>query len=317
MNLRLQAGNKGSFTVMQLTDSHTGEDAGKNARTAELIEQLIAWEKPDFIVHTGDAVWGERSEEQIREALLPLSESGIPWTYVFGNHDAEAAHNKDRLFECIRKMPNCRMWHDEGSGSDRLGNHYLEVCNGAGQVMWVLFFLDSGEMYPDPRVGGYAVIGREQIDWYRRVSARYASENPGYAAMLFQHIALPEFREMWEMETTYGMKREEVCCPRINTGFFSALVEDGHARGVFVGHDHTNDFWGTRFGVALGYGRQSGYGGYSADDFLKGCRMFRLSCDEGQKKAAVPSFETYLRLEDGRQITSPWKREPEYVRHDL
>ena len=99
------------------------------------------------------------------------------------------------------------------------------------------------------------------------------------------------------------MCREGITCPRVNTGLFAALLHTP-VRGVFVGHDHVNDFYGTLYGITLGYGRQSGYGSYSAPDYLRGCRMFRLRQEDGGH------FETWLRLENGEKIREPWHREP-------
>ncbi len=68
------------------------------------------------------------------------------------------------------------------------------------------------------------------------------------------HIALPEHLDVWMHEMCYGVKREGIGCPRVNSGFFSAMLEAGHTKGVFVGHDHVNDYWGRLYGIALGYG---------------------------------------------------------------
>lgn len=70
------------------------------------------------------------------------------------------------------------------------------------------------------------------------------------------HIALPEYNEVWDTRICYGDKREEVCAPKINSGFFTAMLETGHTKAVFVGHDHINDYIGDLYGILLGYGRR-------------------------------------------------------------
>jgi hypothetical protein len=55
------------------------------------MRELIRAENPDFIMTTGDTVYGERNLDFLEKALEPVLESGIPWGYAFGNHDVEFA----------------------------------------------------------------------------------------------------------------------------------------------------------------------------------------------------------------------------------
>ena len=81
----------------------------------------------------------------------------------------------------------------------------------------------------------------------------------------------------------------------------NAMQEKGDMKGVFVGHDHVNDFAGDYNGILLAYGRGTctGHeyiggihrGGYIFPGMLPGCRMMVLNRDA--------SFETYVRLCDG------------------
>ena len=40
----------------------------------------------------------------------------------------------------------------------------------------------------------------------------------------------------------------------MNDGLFSLMVRGGKMKGVFVGHDHINDYEGTLHGIRLSYG---------------------------------------------------------------
>ena len=55
-----------------------------------------------------------------------------------------------------------------------------------------------------------------------------------------------------------GRAAEDECPGALNTGMFAAMVETGSVMGVFVGHDHDNDYVVAEKGIALGYGRFSG-----------------------------------------------------------
>ena len=295
----------GSFRIMQLTDSHYEGDPSVDGKTRDLMARLVEWEKPDFIVHTGDAVWGERSEERLEAALEVLCASGIPWTFAFGNHDAEVLGNEKEILAHLMTMPGCVAFQGEDAG--RVGDHVLRIRKG-DQTRWALCVLNSGT--GDAPGGGYLPMLRSQTDWYRAQVRAMEKESPDFGLLIFQHIAWPEYWDVWRYEETWGMRREGLSCPRVNGGLYAAALEAGHLRGVFVGHDHVNDFYGTLRGITLGYGRQSGYGSYSSPDYLRGCRMFEVREDNTEH------FETWMRLEDGRVVRSPWHRLPMEKRAD-
>ena len=78
----------GRFRLMQLTDIHyTQEDPAADSRTIALMREMIRAEQPDFIMITGDTVYGPRAAELLKPALEPVLESGVPWCFAFGNHD--------------------------------------------------------------------------------------------------------------------------------------------------------------------------------------------------------------------------------------
>jgi 3',5'-cyclic AMP phosphodiesterase CpdA len=53
-----------------------------------------------------------------------------------------------------------------------------------------------------------------------------------------------------------------ICCAALNTGLYAAMKEMNDIKALWVGHDHKNDFYGDFYGITLGYGRKTGYGGY-------------------------------------------------------
>ena len=70
------------------------------------------------------------------------------------------------------------------------------------------------------------------------------------------------------------------------------MLEMGDVKGVFVGHDHINDYYGDLYGIKLCYGRGTGFNTYGKENFLHGARIIRLKENEQE-------FESWLRLEDG------------------
>lgn len=299
----LRFDEKGLFKIMQLTDIHYTDDSEDDHRSVDMIGRLIRLEQPDFIMVTGDTVYGKDNMKNIAKALKPMRDSQIPWSLVLGNHDVEQNASPRDMISLAASMEGCAVWHDEASG-DGYGNHYLEVKDREGRIAWLIFGLDSGMDNPMKEVGGYAYLTPRQIQWYRNCIGQYREKAKDFHALVFQHMALPEIEEVWRYEISIGTKRDGFGSPRVNSGFFSMLLEEGHTSGVFFGHDHANDFWGRRFGIALGYGRASGYGGYGTEDFPLGARIFILD----EKKPG--EFETYTRLDNGICVKNPWIHQP-------
>lgn len=304
MDKKLYFREDGSFRLMQLTDIHyCQEDTAGDAKTIALMRELIQAEKPDFVMITGDAVYGPGCLEQLDVVMEPIVEAGIPFSFTFGNHDAEYAGNKAEILEKLKSYPGSRVFHDPES-CDGMANHWLELCGRDGKAQWLIFGIDSGDYNPMKHVGGYGYVTHRQIQWYRDAIASYERQGDPFGAMVFMHAALHEHAEVWKYEICYGTKRDGSGHSRINSGFFSAMLEAGHTKGVFVGHDHTNDYWGLLYGIALGYGRCTGFGTYGAQDFPRGCRIFRFT--EGDTE----NFVTYERLEHGIVVDDPWIQHP-------
>ena len=72
---------------------------------------------------------------------------------------------------------------------------------------------------------------------------------------------------------------------------FAAMIEAGDVMGVFVGHDHDNDYIVNAYGIALGYGRFTG-GKTTYTNMENGARVIELT--EGERM-----FRTYIRLRSG------------------
>ena len=306
---KLAFSEEGKFKILQFTDIHFSDNNQVDEETVRLMRKILKEENPDFIMITGDTVYGENNVEHLHLALAPVIESQIPFSYTFGNHDTEEGADYSILFPMITAIPNCVAYHDECSKVG-MGNHMLEVVDGNGEVKWVIVGMDSGNYNPIKHIGGYAYVQKEQINWYQEKIKEYEEKNPNFSALLFMHIPLPEYHELWDMEICYGKKREGICSPKINSGFFAAMQEAGHTKGVFVGHDHINDFYGEMYGITLGYGRATGYNTYGQEDFLRGARIFILDQNN------IEGFETYVRLSDGTVINKPEVHMPQRKRDD-
>ena len=62
--------------------------------------------------------------------------------------------------------------------------------------------------------------------------------------ILFMHIPIQEYMDMYNFENIYGNKGETVCCQATNTGLFRVIKEQKTIEWISCGHDHNNDYAG-------------------------------------------------------------------------
>jgi hypothetical protein len=104
----------------------------------------------------------------------------------------------------------------------------------------------------------------------------------------FFHIPFPEFEIVRNQKNTLGSTFEPVCSPNLNSGLFTSFIEMKDILGVFVGHDHNNDFVGQLDRIWLVYGRKTGYNAAYKEILDRGARVIELH--ENDRK-----FDTYIR----------------------
>ena len=286
------------FKIVQFTDIHWHNGEEPDQQSAALIARVAKTESPDLIVLTGDILAGggcEDAAESLRQVVQTVEACGVPWAAVFGNHDDEGTADRHELMAIMSESP-LSLTQPGPAEIPGVGNYVLSIQSFKENVpAAVLYFIDSGS-YAQTDIGGYDWIRREQIAWYLQESARITAGagNP-LPALAFFHIPIPEYDEVWDFHTCYGVKYENVCAPQVNTGFFAAMHEAGDVMGTFVGHEHINDFWGDLHGIRLCYGRASGYNTYGREGFPRGARVIALQ--EGERQ-----FETWLHLDDGTVV---------------
>ena len=149
-------------------------------------------------------------------------------------------------------------------------------------------------------IKGYGWVKHDQVQWYLNESKKYTEANGGtpLTALSFFHIPLPEFHEAVKDENAFliGTRKEKACAPEINTGLFAAMQEAGDVLGVFVGHDHVNDYAVSWKGIMLCYGRYTG-GKTVYHDMPGGNGARVIELTEGERQ-----FRSWIRLEGGKVI---------------
>lgn len=281
--------NDGRFRVMQLTDLHLADlgrqgDKDVNDSTFSLIHTLAEEEKPDIIVLTGDNVWGAASADSLWTALGACLEStGVPYAFTFGNHDGENSLGNAEIFHrFIEPLPNNLTFDVDGLSG--VGNCDLPVMSSdSSRVAWVLYLLDSHNYRKDRSFGYYDFIKHDQVDWHRAKADEYQAANNGVTvpSLMFFHIPLWEFESVRWSYPHVGNSFEGVIGSNVNSGLFSSILDKGDVVGVFVGHDHNNDFFINAAGnIMLAYGRKTGYMPAYTEVLDRGVRIIDLKEDE-------------------------------------
>lgn len=297
----LRFNQEGRFKIAQFTDMHISVDKSdycneQAEKTFARLSRVANQEKPDFIVFTGDIVTRGDTRKGWQRLLDSLNTYKIPFCVTFGNHDPESGLSREEMSRIITSSPYSV---NSLNSAGQLADMDLDVLSYSGdKPSMALYCLDSGDYSPDKSIGKYAWFSMDQILWLRNSCLKKTQENDGNVlnSLAFFHICLVEYTAAFEnpKNQKIGKKAESECPGALNTGMFAAMVETGNIMGVFVGHDHDNDYVVVEKGVALGYGR------FSGDDTIynnlrPGVRL--IVAQEGQR-----NFDSWILEDDGRVV---------------
>ncbi|XP_017227214.1 probable inactive purple acid phosphatase 29 isoform X1 [Daucus carota subsp. sativus] len=334
---KLRFGKNGEFKILQVADMHFADGkktpcqdvlpeqmkACSDLNTTAFIRRMIRAEKPDFIVFTGDNIYGSDATNpaaSMNAAFAPAISSKIPWAAVLGNHDQESTLlNREGVMKYITgmnhtvsKLNPTRFHTIDGYGNYNLEVHGSEGSRFVNKSVLNLYFLDSGDYSTVPDIPGYGWIKPSQQYWFQQTSAKLQKaykakpvpqKNPAPGLAYF-HIPLPEYANFDSSNFT-GVRQEGISSASINSGFFTTLVEAGDVKAVFTGHDHLNDFCGELTGIHLCYAGGFGYHAYGLAGWSRRTRVVVASLEKTPKGGwgAVKSIKTWKRLDD-RHLTT-------------
>lgn len=317
---KLKFNSDGKFKILVFADCQ--DDASPYQEMIDLINDALDYEKPDFVVFTGDnIVVGTENNfrEAARQIIQPLIDRDIPYAYTFGNHDNERGLSKEFMHEVYMSLGTC-LTYDAQPSLNGFGNCNIPVYSSTGDDIAFNFWIIDSLTYAD---GGYDHVRSDQLEWYKQTSLAL-EQQAGHKvnSLMFQHIALPEIYNLLTESSsgtkTYLGKRyslnlkpgvtgylgEFPCPPAVNGGQFDALVERGDVLGVVTGHDHSNAFHGKYNGIGFlqmpGMSFQS-YG----DDNCRGYGVIEL--DEADTSTYSTHTVSYIDVWNGAFSTDEWK----------
>lgn len=282
----LSFGEDGKFTILVATDIH--EVYPMTEAESVFLREAVAAVQPDLVVLDGDNMVCTGTE--IYDQLLePFVSAGVPFTYVFGNHDRESSDltREEQMAQYSRVGGDLCLAYDAVPELSGCGTHNLPVLSSDGsRVAFNLWMFDSGDNVPE---GGYDRVHADQIEWYRENSERLERENGGKVPSLaFQHIIAKQvfdaiyrptentdkafrtfddgtaFSKKIDRKAYDGYLRETPCPSYYDDGQWAAFAERGDVLGCVSGHDHVNNFVVKYDGVDLIQTASAGHRAYGS-----------------------------------------------------
>lgn len=294
----------GTFKIMQIPDIQEAYPYADKMQ--QDIRNYLAYEKPNLVVLTGDNLAGEATPEQTKEMLeamfAPFDEMKVPWIMTFGNHDWEVGLSEVEMIEYV-KANSTSFIGDLGDieiqGAHPLDTRYQDGRYGQGayeitgtdnKTKNIVYLLDSGTYREGGKPYGYGSITPAQVDWYNTKSQEYKQQNDGnpVSSLMFFHIPTAQWNDAFDSGTAQGYRLEDAYIQSDESGIVEKAVENGDVKGMFVGHDHVNDYVGEYKDIKLAYGGAANYDSYN-NDVTRGVRVIVL--DEKQPDVV----NTYMR----------------------
>lgn len=165
------------------------------------LDVLIAKERPDLILMTGDNVYGEFDDKgtSLDKLIEKMDGYKIPWAPVFGNHDNETAIGVSGQCEKFAASKYCIFNRRNEIGGN--GNYSIGI-SVKGKIQRTIFMMDTNGCVNISGVTNQAdkdaittnfVFHDEQIAWYRstaeKVNAHAGDKVPSFLCV---HVPLAE-----------------------------------------------------------------------------------------------------------------------------
>lgn len=252
-------------------------------RCYDYLTEVITATNPDFIIITGDVIYGEFDDNgSVWTSFINFMESfQIPWSPVFGNHDNESAMGVDWQCEQLEKATYCKFDQKELTGN---GNYSVAIAQG-GEIKRVFYMLDSngcGNVSEESLKNGHTTkdtgFAQDQIAWYTKQIERLKEYLPEVKISFAYHIQQAVFKDAY---AKYGFNQAEKyqtinldTMEGVADGDFGYIgrqlkgpwddnkaVYNGMkalgADSIFVGHEHCNSASVVYEGIRFQFGQKS------------------------------------------------------------
>lgn len=185
------------FVILQLTDLHVSSPTQGERDVFPYMRKWVQQVQPDMIVITGDGVNGTPDNSDMKALINEMNSYGIPWSYIFGNHEKDGAGVKSLSALLAEEAANNPLlMYSEGVFTDegRYGNYVVNVMQ-KNKLIYSMFFFDTGREYE--------TFLPSQTEWYaegvKYLSESYCGEFAPFEgkvipSMVFHHIPTDEYQ---------------------------------------------------------------------------------------------------------------------------
>ena len=283
--LILFVNSKEKIKVLQFADLHFGEEGtiyhnSDIERSLEFIDYAIQSENPDFIVLLGDNMMSQ-GVEGAKFIVETFDRYKIPYTFVFGNHDAELylpGYTKSDVSNYLESCDSPYLLYKSGyiqnGRENRYGNFSVSIRDEVtNDLIGAFVIIDTG-VY-DYELGQYQSINDDQISWYEKEIGRlndiYTVQTSNTLSTIptitYGHIQLPEHAEAYQkamsndgaefiyyQELPHWMPESVVSdSGKVNYGFFDSMKKMQSSKAYFCGHMHGLTYHVKTEGIILGF----------------------------------------------------------------
>lgn len=280
------------FKILDFSDTHIGGgwlSFKKDAMALNAVAAMVAAEKPDLVIITGDVVYpvGVQSGTLNNKTSAMLfakfmEQLGVYWTVNFGNHDTEVYSYYSRKaiseFYESEEFEHC-LFQAGPEDIDGYGNTVINVKNSKGLITQSLVLMDS-HSYTDHDYFGlmwkYDNIHENQIEWYKNtinslneynskvlaslgdeISDADKAKYETVKSLMFIHIPLEEYGTAWNEYRANGYKNTE------NAVFHYGVAGEPDEK-VYCGINHDEVFetvleLGSTKGIFCGHDHKNNY----------------------------------------------------------
>ena len=291
--IEMNASGDEDFNVLQFTDIHWNYSTNIKEASAFLTNTVnVAKARAghiDLIEITGDSLLV--ANKKMATTLYDLVESWeIPWAFTFGNHDYEGEWSEAWMNNLVSSskyehavLPEAVNKEDDVDG---FSNYVINVKRN-NKVEWQIFNIDTHNLVEEFGSYDYDFIHENQVKWYEE-EAQLAKQNNGgesVPSIAFFHIPPTDIYDFEKDGTLVGGIKDEKFCPGEHASEFVKTAKENNCRGMFFGHDHSNDIVWKKDSIVFGYGVKANTELYSTEKDgidITGCAIVSLHKDSGK-----------------------------------
>lgn len=252
-------------------------------RCFNYLREIVTATNPDFIIITGDIVYGEFDDNgtALQKFIAVMESFQIPWSPIFGNHDNESKMGVDWQCKQFENAEYCLFEQKQLSGN---GNYSVGIAQG-GELKRVFYMLDTvycGNASSESLSNGHTYNDRigfqdDQRQWYKKEINLIKELSPSTKISFAYHIQQSIFITVLAQYGYSASQKPNIVISSLQNrnvgdfGYIAANIEDPWDHNgavyremktlgvdsVFVGHEHSVSASIVYDGIRFQFGQKS------------------------------------------------------------